>query len=82
MKKMFHFNTISFNGRNFRLIPNYSFFNTSKLNYKAAEIHMKEFEEISSNSITYNNINILLNCDSKTGDIVRPDIYNIKNYLV
>ena len=40
------------------------------------------FEEISSNSITYNNINILLNCDSKTGDIVRPDIYNIKNYLV
>ena len=39
------------------------------------------YEEISSNSITYNNINILLNCDSKTGDIVRPDIYNIKNYL-
>lgn len=49
MKKIFHFNTIRFNGKKFRLTPNYSFFNTSKLNYKAAETHMKEFEEISSN---------------------------------
>ena len=49
IKTFFLFKTIRAHGKNYRLIPNYSFFKASNLNFKTAEIHMKEFEEISSN---------------------------------
>jgi hypothetical protein len=48
MKRLFIFKKIRFNNKYYRLIPNYSFFKVSKLNFSSAKRHMQEFEEVAS----------------------------------